>query len=119
MNNREIGTKYELIAKEYLQNQGMKVLECNYRCRQGEIDLIGLHGNYLVFVEVKYRKSKKAGTSEEAVGIAKQKKICQVAAFFLYTHRQYGDCMIRYDVVAVNGEELRWYQAAFEHIGRT
>ena len=55
MNKRALGKKYEEKACQYLESQGMKIVEKNFRCRQGEIDLIGFHGEYLAFVEVKYR----------------------------------------------------------------
>lgn len=115
-NRRQIGTAYERRAEEFLCKEGMRILEKNYRCRQGEIDLIGAQGDCLVFVEVKYRSTKQAGFPEEAVGIMKQKRICRVAEFYLYTHPQYGNDRIRYDVVAIEGEDIRWYRSAFEHI---
>lgn len=115
-NKRQVGAEYEKRAEQFLCKEGILILERNFRCRQGEIDLIGKHQNCLVFVEVKYRSSNQAGLPEEAVGIAKQKRICRVAEFYLYTHQQYGNCMIRYDVVAIAGNQLRWYPDAFEHV---
>lgn len=115
-NNRAVGTQYEEKAEAFLAGKGMKILSKNYRCKQGEIDIIGLHQECLTFVEVKYRRSTQAGTPEDAVGITKQKRICRVAEFFLYTHPYYNNYMIRYDVVAIAGEDIRWYPAAFEHI---
>lgn len=115
-NRRQVGNAYERRAEQFLCKEGMHILEKNYRCRQGEIDLIGMHRNCLVFVEVKYRRTKKTGLPEEAVGINKQKRICRVAEFYLYTHPQYGNCMIRYDVVAIEGKDIRWYCNAFEHV---
>ena len=115
-NNRAVGTQYEEKAEAFLVAQGMRILCRNYRCKQGEIDIVGEHQGCLVFVEVKYRSSRQVGTPEEAVGFAKQKRICRVAEFFLYTHPHYTNRMIRYDVVAIAGEDIRWYPAAFEHI---
>lgn len=54
-NTRNTGTSYERKAAEYLEQQGLVILKHNYRCRQGEIDLIARDKEYLVFVEVKYR----------------------------------------------------------------
>jgi hypothetical protein len=59
LNRREIGTEEEKLAAEYLRKQGMQIVEANFRSRQGEIDLVGQHEGYLVFVEVKYRSSGK------------------------------------------------------------
>ncbi len=115
-NNRAVGTQYEEMADAFLKEKGMKILYKNFRCRQGEIDLIGMHKDCLVFVEVKYRSSSVKGTPEEAVGITKQKRICGVAEFFLYTHPNYNNYMIRYDVVAIAGKDIRWYPGAFGHI---
>ena len=67
MNKRKIGNTYEQMAAEYLQNAGVKIVEKNYRNRQGEIDLIGFDGECLVFFEVKYRKNASKGAPVEAV----------------------------------------------------
>jgi len=115
-NNREVGSQYEEIAVTFLSENGMNILYRNFRCKQGEIDIIGENGECLVFVEVKYRSSRQVGMPEEAVGITKQKKICRVAEFFLYTHPQYSKYMVRYDVVAIYGRDIRWYPGAFEHV---
>ena len=60
-NKRMEGSRYEKLAARYLEQKGMDILELNYRCRTGEIDIIARDGEYLVFVEVKYRKTKRAG----------------------------------------------------------
>lgn len=116
-NNRALGTKYEEKAEQFLIKQGIKIIVKNFRCKQGEIDIIGIDGNCLVFLEVKYRATNRIGEPEEAVNIYKQKRICRVAEYFLYTHPYYANQMIRYDVIAISGEEIRWHKAAFEHIG--
>lgn len=118
MNRRTVGTQAEDKAAEYLQSCGVQILERNYRNRSGEIDMIGMHDGYLVFVEVKYRTSQKKGNPEEAVGIAKQKNICKVADYYRCTHRVPLSTAVRYDVVAVLGEEIRWYRNAFPHMYR-
>lgn len=94
----------------------MEILKQNYRSRRGEIDLIGRHDGYLVFVEVKYRASGRRGTPQEAVGSAKQRVICRVADYYRCTHGIRLSTPVRYDVVAVLGEEICWYQNAFPHI---
>lgn len=115
MNKKEIGHKYEDKAADYLEENGFIVLERNFRCRQGEIDLIGLHENCLVFVEVKYRKNVSAGAPEEAVGQAKQSKICMVSDYYRMTHPQSGGRQIRYDVIAICGDRITWYRNAFSY----
>lgn len=116
MNKREIGTEYEAVAATYLKNQGMVLLHKNFRCRQGEVDLIGLHQECLVFIEVKYRKNKACGTPEEAVGSLKQERICRTSDFFRIRFPQYGNLQVRYDVIAVCEGEIKWYQNAFSYV---
>lgn len=111
----EKGREYESVAYEYLQKEGMKILQKNFRCRQGEVDLIGLHKGCLVFVEVKYRKSSRSGMPEEAVGEAKQRKICRTSDYYRMKHPEFGRCQIRYDVLALLGDEIRWHQNAFPY----
>ncbi len=116
MNNRETGADRETLAAEYLASRGMNIRERNFRCRQGEIDIIGYHEGYLVFTEVKYRRTAESGSAPEAVDFRKQHRICRVADYYRYLHRLGDDCPVRYDVVAVQGTELCWIQNAFQHI---
>jgi len=114
-NKRSKGAAAEQMAADYLTQRGMRIIRRNFRCRQGEIDLIGYHNGYLVFVEVKYRSNSKNGMPEEAVGAAKQRVICQVADYYRYCQRLPLSTPVRYDVVAIAGEEIRWVQNAFSH----
>lgn len=74
MNRRKEGAYYENLVAEYLKTQGYEILEKNYRCRIGEIDLIAKEGETLVFVEVKYRRDDKMGNPKEAVDSKKAEK---------------------------------------------
>lgn len=112
-NKRSLGTKQEQIAAEYLKSMGYLIVETNFRCRQGEIDLIALDRSYLVFVEVKYRADGRAGEPEDAVTPAKRRTILQVARFYLYCHRLPETTKCRFDVVAIKGEEIRVIKDAF------
>lgn len=116
MNNRKTGTAAELRAEAYLSEKGVRIVERNFRNRHGEIDLVGYHDGYLVFFEVKYRSNSRKGTPEAAVGYYKQKQICQVASYYRCVHKVSLYTPIRYDVVAIEGEEIRWLQNAFMHI---
>ncbi len=118
MNRRSTGTEWEKAASEYLRKQGMRILETNFRCRQGEIDLIGCHQGYLVFVEVKYRGTDRNGYALEAVDCRKQRRICRTADYYRFLHKINDDTPIRYDVVAVQDGEIQWVRNAFCHIGR-
>jgi len=113
---KQVGKQGEAAAYRYLTDKGMKLCETNFQTRWGEIDIIGYHKGYLVFVEVKYRSSQKAGVPESAVTIQKQKKICRVADYYRYIHHIGEQIPVRYDVIAVDNREIRWYQNAFFHI---
>lgn len=114
---KETGKQQEVLAADYLQKNGMRILEQNFRCRQGEIDIVGTHQGYLVFAEVKYRHSEKNGTPAEAVTYAKQKKICKAADYYRMKHRYNDAVPVRYDVVAITDQNIAWYQNAFSHLG--
>ena len=115
-NKRKVGGDWEQRAAEYLTGQGMRIVENNFRCRQGEIDLIGYHEGYLVFVEVKYRSSNAQGEAMEAVNYRKQAKICRVADYYRCLHKISDFANIRYDVVAIQNGEINWIQNAFYHV---
>lgn len=117
-NKRQLGADKEQLAAEYLTAQGMDILERNFRNRQGEIDIIGRHGQYLVFVEVKFRSGSDMGMAVEAVGIRKQRQICKVADYYRMIHHLGDNTAVRYDVLAIQGEDIQWIQNAFPHIYR-
>lgn len=118
MNKRKAGTEWEAQAAEYLAERGMRILEKNFRCRQGEIDLVGWHAGYLVFVEVKYRSTAGTGYALEAVSYQKQCRICRVADYYRYLHGIGADIGVRYDVVGIQEGQFEWVQNAFPHIYR-
>lgn len=114
-NNRKIGQEQERRTVLELEKLGYQILQCNFRCRLGEIDIIAKHQGYLVFVEVKYRKTKSSGCAAEAVTWKKQKIICRVADYYMKTHcREIPAC--RFDVAALDGEAFMLYQNAFEYL---
>lgn len=113
--NHEVGQRYEHLAVQYLKGLGYQILEQNYRCRQGEVDIIAADGDCIVFCEVKYRKNQKHGYPEEAVTPAKQQKISRTALYYLYQN-QLTDCMCRFDVIGIMGEEIRHYRDAFSYL---
>lgn len=117
MNKRKTGQEQEVKAACFLKTQGYQILERNYRCKKGEIDLIAREGQYLVFVEVKYRSTNESGLPEEAVDLRKQRQISRVAAWYLAEKGLdiYTPC--RFDVVAIEREEIRLYRDAFFYQG--
>ena len=117
INKRKIGTEYEDVAVRYLIDRGYEILEKNYRCRFGEIDIIAKHkvGNdiFIVFIEVKYRKNGIAGSPFEAVDYKKQMIIRKVSEYFLMTNGYWDISRIRYDVVGIMGRKIELIQNAF------
>ena len=114
-NRRKIGTAYEERAAEHLRDLGYRILERNFRCRLGEIDLIAEEAGVLVFVEVKYRKSSQFGNPAEAVTPAKQKTICRVADFYRMSRGISESRSCRFDVAAIMGEKVQVYKDAFPY----
>lgn len=113
MDTREQGRRYETFAAEYLKNLGYQILEQNFYCRQGEIDLIAKEGKYLVFIEVKYRKTLHSGAPAEAVNRKKQQKIRQAARYYLYRKNYNEEVPCRFDVVSIAGEKISVIRDAF------
>ncbi len=101
-NNRLVGYEYEQIAKTYLENKGYQILKQNYRTKVGEIDLIALDKDVLVFVEVKYRSDLKKGHPLEAVGKKKQQIICKCASYYMMVEGCI-DRDARFDVIGIIG----------------
>lgn len=114
-NKRKVGQLFEQRAVEFLEDHGLKILEKNYRCRSGEIDLIARDDSYVVFVEVKYRHCEKTGYASEAVDGRKQRTISRVADYYLMCHFSSWDIPCRFDVVGIDGDEIHWYKNAFEY----
>ena len=112
-NKRKIGEKYERRAGAYLEEKGYEILEYNFRCRSGEIDIIARDGEYLVFCEVKYRAGNGKGHPAEAVGFRKQSVISKCALYYMKSHGL-PDRACRFDVVSFEGDTVTLYQDAFE-----
>lgn len=100
MNTRTIGGKGEDIAVKYLRKQKYKIIDRNFRCNFGEIDVIARDGSYIVFVEVKSRRDTKFGMPREAVDARKQQTIVRCAKFWLTINNLVGS-PTRFDVVEV------------------
>jgi len=115
--NRGKGSRGEDLAVSCLEKEGYRIIERNYRCRYGEIDIIALDRQDIIFVEVKGRESETFGAPEEAIGPAKQKKISRVALHYLQEKGLSGH-NARFDVVAIRftprGSRIRLIRNAFE-----
>jgi len=113
------GKEGEKIASAYLKKNGYEIIEINFRCPIGEIDIVAKEKNDLVFVEVKTRKSIALGYPEQAVGMRKQKKMSQLALWYMQK-RKVAETNVRFDVVAITlipeNHEVRLIQNAFDFI---
>jgi putative endonuclease len=108
-----VGDDKERLACTYLERRGLRLLERNYRCRRGEIDLVMRDTDTLVFVEVRFRTSSRFGTPAETVDSHKQRRLASAAAHYLQRHPTNLPC--RFDVVAVNGaNSIDWIRSAFD-----
>lgn len=100
VNRKELGRWGEERAAEYLHKKGLNIIEHNYRCSIGEMDLIAYHGNTLVFVEIKTRRSLSFGLPAESVTSKKQKKYFKIAQCYM-KEKGIKDVNCRFDVVEV------------------
>jgi putative endonuclease len=111
----------EDLASEYLKRQGLVILERNYRCRVGEIDVVARDGDTLVFVEVKERGDPSHGGAVEAVTAPKRKRVVRAAELWASVHRE-SESRVRFDVVAIDqgleGPTIRHERDAFDAEGR-
>lgn len=109
------GEQAERLAAEYLQQQGLSLVQRNYRCRFGEIDLIMRDGSDLVFVEVRMRSRGEYGGAAASIGAAKQGKLLRTAQHYLSSLRKIPPC--RFDALllqSADGAGLEWVKNAFE-----
>ncbi len=110
------GSEHEGLAADYLTQQGIRILERNFRCKTGEIDLIGTDGKYLIFFEVKYRSSTAYGTALEAVDRRKMKQICRTADFYRLRNHIGENVFFRFDVIGIQKERIDWIRDAFPYV---
>ncbi|TYO95165.1 YraN family protein [Desulfallas thermosapovorans] len=98
---RNLGITGENMAAEYLQRKGLQIVERNFRCRLGEIDIIARQGNCLVFVEVRTRSSGACGLPQESITAAKINKLRRLSQVYLLKRSIY-NVDVRFDVLAVH-----------------
>lgn len=113
-NKRRIGNEQEEIAVHFLQAQGMEIVERNFYCSYGEIDIVYRDGRYLVFGEVKYRKNRSMGSPEEAIQPYKIQRIVRSAQYYLYKKGYHLDTPVRFDAIVILGTEVYIIKNAFE-----
>ena len=112
------GVRYEDLACAHVQQAGLRLLERNYQSRFGELDLICLDRNTLVFIEVRYRSSSTHGLPVETVSLAKQRRIINTAKVYLQRKKLFGQMPCRFDVIGVDVAQgqpaFHWIRNAFQ-----
>jgi putative endonuclease len=113
----ELGRRGEDVAEQFLRGQRFEIVARNFRCRAGEIDLVALDGQALVFVEVRSRRGARRGTGLESVTPRKQAQVARVAQYFL-AGRGWCEREARFDVIGIDFEteppRVEHVRAAFE-----
>lgn len=99
--NKFIGSYGEDISVEFLKNEGYKVLEKNFNCSSGEVDIIAFRDEIISFIEVKSRFTNSFGNPRESVTCYKQRRIIDVAKYYLHLKKCY-NYYIRFDVIEIN-----------------
>lgn len=122
LNALQRGLDAETLAARHLEQQGLKLLERNYRSRFGEIDLIMQHGNDIIFVEVRYRSRRDFGLAGETIDARKRHRLECTALHYLEQQRA-DDCAPRFDVVLIENQQgdvqmhrakIEWIKNAFD-----
>ncbi|MET1079163.1 MAG: YraN family protein [Pseudomonas sp.] len=116
---QDSGREAEDLARAHLERQGLRLLAQNWHCRQGELDLVMLDGDTVVFVEVRYRQHAAWGGALESVDARKRTKLTAAAQQFLLRQTRWSAHPCRFDVIAVSpdphhGPQLNWIQNAFD-----
>ena len=117
MDKKELGKKGEELALRFLKKRGYRIIEKNYVCKMGEMDIIAKEKDTLAFIEVKTRTSTTFGAPQLAVNSAKQRQLSKVALTYLKA-KQLEDVKARFDVVAIllglKGAEIELIKDAFD-----
>lgn len=108
-----VGSDAETKAKTFLIEQGLSYIDQNYFCAFGEIDLIMVDRQTLVFVEVRYRKNSLFGSALESITLRKQQKITNSAQHFIQHNQKYSKWSLRFDALGITGEDMQWVKNAF------
>lgn len=117
IDRRGRGAAVEAAAHGHLQSAGLRPVAANANYRLGELDLVMLDGDTLVFIEVRYRADPRFGGGAESIDFRKRRKLVRAAQMFLLAHRRYLDGPCRFDVVEADGDpaapRFHWIRDAF------
>lgn len=117
MDKRKIGREKETTAVEFMQKNGYRILHRNYWCPFSELDIVAKEGEYLCFVEVKYRNTDWYGGAEGTISMKKIRNICQCARYYMAKEKIPADIPIRFDVIFIVGEKIRLIKNSFSYVG--
>lgn len=115
--HNETGHAAELAARQHLERNGLRLIEQNWSCRRGELDLVMLDGDTVVFVEVRARRHSAWGGALESIDARKRSKLIMAAELFLQQQSRWARHPCRFDVVAISTEaapHLDWIKNAFD-----
>ena len=116
-NKRDLGDAVENKTVDYLEQRNVTILQRNYLCKMGEIDIIAQDQQDLVFIEVRYRKNDYYGGALASVNLKKQKRLIRAASHYMQKTRITNSTASRFDVIAISGNhdqlEFNWIKAAF------
>lgn len=110
--NHELGKQGENCACKFLERKGYQIIQRNFSCKQGEIDIIAKDKEEYVFVEVKTRHNFHYGMPSEAVTYRKQKHLCHATKYYLYLHKL-EKVYVRFDIIEIIKRKEQFY---FNHI---
>lgn len=116
---QQSGQAAEALARQFLEQRGLRLLAQNWRCRLGELDLVMLDSDTVVFVEVRYRRYSAWGGAAESVDARKREKLSRAAQHFLQQESRWAKHPCRFDVIAITADSpapapLNWIQNAFD-----
>jgi putative endonuclease len=119
ISTQESGAAAEALARRHLEQQGLRLLAQNWRCKRGELDLVMLDAGTVVFVEVRYRRHSAWGGAAESVDARKREKLSRAAQHFLQQESRWAKYPCRFDVIAITADsqipaQLDWIQNAFD-----
>lgn len=125
-NTKQIGDEAEQLACQFLENQGLTLVESNYRIKGGEIDLVMRDNQHLVFIEVRYRSNNSFGSGAESVDGRKQARLIKAASVYLLEKSSQTTQPARFDVMSISAAqpssqsssqlqpEIEWIKDAFQ-----
>ena len=118
--HNDLGRAAEQAARQHLERNGLRLIEQNWSCRRGELDLVMLDGDTVVFVEVRARRHTAWGGAAESIDARKRQRLVNSAALFLQSEARWAKRPCRFDVIAIgpgadaSPQALEWIKQAFD-----